>query len=185
MSWSGNYAFVMVANRTEFLNTLNGGSSRLFTTALATKEQLETSRSILIETISEKWPDTTWYTLKRTTLVTISRRYEWKKKITWVGRIPTDTGLVTVWRNGNNQGNYNYAIHNPSGFYFRKDNQQVMDFLEMLFCENKDLPMFMARELCDANKIVLEKLLKGELHGQNYRPSRGGYSSGNLSPEKQ
>jgi len=158
MSWSGTYQFVSKSDREEFLKILNGATCRCsFDLKPSTPAELGTSLSVLVPTVSKLWPDTTWYTLRK-----------WfKTSVTWLGKIPVEGGYIAVWRNGNNYGDYNYVIYCSvlNKFFFRKgfwqascsgisslSNEQVINLLEMLLCKKeKNLPEFMARELCEEN----------------------------------
>jgi hypothetical protein len=152
MGWSGNYQFVNRAERPEVVRLFNGGESNTHLLKPCTPEQLETTVSKLIPTIDERWPGTKWFYLVRLL----------QTKHTWVGKIPTKDGFIWAWRNGNNFGAYNYCIYQGSTgeFFFRKDNNEVMDLLDMLQEEKKDLPLFMTRDMCLANQKTLERLLR-------------------------
>jgi len=149
MGWSGNYQFVNRAERVEIVRLFNGDESPEYVFKPCTVKQLETTKSLLIPTIDERWPGTVWFYLSRL----------FKLRHTWVGKIPAG---IWVWRNGNNYGAYNYAVYQTSTkeFFFRKDNAEVMDLLEMLLCKDKELPGFMARNMCLANQRTLERLLR-------------------------
>jgi hypothetical protein len=152
MGWSGNYQFVNYSERPEIVRLFNGNESYTYTFKPCTPEQLETTMSLLIPTIDQRWSGTLWFYLKKT----FSARH------TWVGKIPASDGFIWAWRNGNNYGAYNYCIYQGSTgeFFFRKDNAEVIDLLEMLLCKDKELPGFMTRKMCLANQRTLERLFR-------------------------
>jgi hypothetical protein len=152
--WSGNYQFVNRAEREEIVRLFNGGESSTHRLKPCTPKQLETTMSKLIPSINQRWSGTVWFFLSR----------QFKFRYTWVGKIPTKDGFIWTWRNGNNFGAYNYAVYqeDTKEFFFRKDNKEVMDLLEMLMCEGRQLPGFMAREMCLTNQRTLEHLLRRE-----------------------
>jgi hypothetical protein len=167
MGWCGNYQFVNRAEREEIVRLFNGGESSNFVVTLCTPHQLSATKSLLVLSINLRWPGTVWSCLSRKA---------WQR-VTWVGKIPANDrhvivwkneivvptstpsldGHIIAWRNGNNYGSYNYVVYQTA-----TNNKEVMDLLEMLLCEDRQLPGFMARAMCTANQRILERLLRRE-----------------------
>jgi hypothetical protein len=145
MAW-GNFQFINKHERAELLRVLDGGESPTIKLTLATPEQLKRSRSVLIPTVSRFQPATVWYALEWT--LRAPTGHTLTSRTTWLGKI--SHGAIALWRNGNDYGKYNYAIYqfNNRKFYFRKNNKEVMDLLEILVGDEKNLPLLISKDMC-------------------------------------